>query len=50
MDTINQETAFKTITVKPLHPTFAAEIAGVDFSNLSDETFSEIRAALAKVP
>lgn len=41
--------SFKTITIKPLHPTFVAEIQGVDFTNLSDETFSEIVAALAKV-
>ena len=40
---------FKTIVTKPLHPTFAAEVESVDFENLSDEQFSEILAAMAKV-
>lgn len=44
-----QETPFKTITVKKLHPTFGAEIEGVDFDNLTDEQFGEIKAALTKV-
>lgn len=44
-----QETPFKTITVKELHPTFGAEIEGVDFDNLTDEQFSEVKAALTKV-
>lgn len=44
-----QQPAFKTITVKQLHPTFGAEIQGVDFDNLSDEQFDEVKAALAKV-
>lgn len=44
-----QESLFKTITVKELHPTFGAEIQGVDFDNLSDEQFDEVKAALAKV-
>jgi hypothetical protein len=42
-------THFKTITVKELHPTFAAEVEGVDFENLSDEQLQEILAAMAKV-
>ena len=38
------------ITIKPLHPTFGAELGGVDFSKpLLDETFAEIEAAIAKV-
>lgn len=40
---------FKTISTKPLHPTFAAEVEGVDFSNISDETMAEILEAMAKV-
>lgn len=44
-----QQPQFKTITVKELHPTFGAEIQGVDFDNLPDEQFNEIKAALAKV-
>ena len=40
--------AFSTITVKELHPTFAAEVQGVDFQNLSDKQFDEVVAALAK--
>ena len=44
-----QETPFRTIEVKELHPTFGAEIRGVDFVNLSDEQLAEIKAAMAKV-
>ncbi|KAL5364960.1 hypothetical protein BJX96DRAFT_179420 [Aspergillus floccosus] len=40
---------FSLISVKPLHPTFAAEISGVDFSSpLSDEVFKEIYEAVTK--
>lgn len=39
----------ETISVKPLHPTFAAEIGGVDFQNLSEKQFCDILAAMAKV-
>ncbi|KAL5330264.1 hypothetical protein ACEPPN_003790 [Leptodophora sp. 'Broadleaf-Isolate-01'] len=40
---------FNHITIKELHPTFVAEIQGVDFSKtIEPEVFSEIRAALAK--
>ncbi|KAI0193095.1 alpha-ketoglutarate-dependent 2,4-dichlorophenoxyacetate dioxygenase [Astrocystis sublimbata] len=42
------EPQFKTIEVKKLHPTFAAEVSGVNFDNVSDEQFSEIVAAMAK--
>ena len=44
-----QETPFKTITIKELHPTFGAEVQGVNFAQLSDEQFQEVQAALAKV-
>ncbi|KAK8062777.1 hypothetical protein PG997_014874 [Apiospora hydei] len=40
--------AFKTIDVKELHPTFAAEVTGVDFRDVSEEQFAEIVAAMAK--
>ncbi len=44
------EPDFKHITVTPLHPTFIAEIQGVDFSKaIEPEVFIEIHAALAKV-
>ncbi|KAI2626912.1 taurine catabolism dioxygenase [Hypomontagnella submonticulosa] len=43
-----QESPFKTITVHELHPTFAAEVSGIDFQNVSEEQFSEIVAAMAK--
>ncbi|KAF2187324.1 alpha-ketoglutarate-dependent 2,4-dichlorophenoxyacetate dioxygenase [Zopfia rhizophila CBS 207.26] len=43
-----QETPFKTITVKELHPTFGAEISGVVFPNPPEEQFNEILAAMAK--
>lgn len=41
--------SFKTIQVKELHPTFAAEVTGVDFPDVPDEQFAEILAAMAKV-
>lgn len=41
---------FKLITIKELHPTFGAEIHGVDFSQpVEDAVFQEIMAAIAKV-
>jgi alpha-ketoglutarate-dependent 2,4-dichlorophenoxyacetate dioxygenase len=47
---LTPETEFKTIKIKKLHPTFAAEIEGVDFSKpLEDDVFREILAASAKV-
>ncbi|KAK6837032.1 taurine catabolism dioxygenase [Apiospora arundinis] len=38
----------ETIKVRELHPTFAAEITGVDFRDVSEEQFAEIIAAMAK--
>ena len=49
MPGIVKEDTFKTITVNELHPTFAAEVSGVDFQNLSEEQFQEIMEAMAKV-
>lgn len=47
---LTPEVQFKTIQIKKLHPTFAAEIEGVDFSKpISDDVFNEILAASAKV-
>ncbi|KAI0026018.1 alpha-ketoglutarate-dependent 2,4-dichlorophenoxyacetate dioxygenase [Xylariomycetidae sp. FL0641] len=43
-----QESPFKTIQIKELHPTFAAEVTGVNFQDVSDEQFAEILAAMAK--
>ncbi|TGJ86403.1 hypothetical protein E0Z10_g2377 [Xylaria hypoxylon] len=43
-----EERPFKTFEVKELHPTFAAEITGVNFDDVSEEQFSEILAAMAK--
>lgn len=38
------------IQIKELHPTFGAEIIGVDFSQpISDEVFSKIHDAMTKV-
>ncbi|KAI1366458.1 alpha-ketoglutarate-dependent 2,4-dichlorophenoxyacetate dioxygenase [Xylaria arbuscula] len=42
------ERSFKTIEIKELHPTFAAEVFGVNFEDVSEEQFSEIMAAMAK--
>jgi len=44
-----QETPFKTFTVRELHPTFGAEVQGVDWENVTDEGLREIIAAMAKV-
>ncbi len=45
-----EETNTVAITATPLHPTFAAEIKGVDFSKeLSDDDFNEIYKAITKV-
>lgn len=41
---------FEHIDVKELHPTFGAEIKGVDFSvPVTDETFRDILAAVTQV-
>ena len=41
---------FHHITVKKLHPTFGAEISGIDFSKpIGDETFAEVLTAISKV-
>ncbi|KAJ5610227.1 hypothetical protein N7510_006946 [Penicillium lagena] len=43
------DTTFSHISVRPLHPTFAAEVSGVDFtSTLSEEVFKEIHRAVTK--
>lgn len=44
-----QEPSPEGLTVKELHPTFGAEIEGVDFENLTEAQFAEIKAALSKV-
>lgn len=49
MSGLIKEPQFSTIAVRELHPTFGAEIKGVDFDNLSDEQFNEVKTALAKV-
>jgi len=42
--------AFQHIVAKELHPTFGAEISGVDFAKpLADVVLIEILAAIAKV-
>ena len=47
---LTPETDFQTLQIKKLHPTFAAEIEGVDFSKpIPDDVFREILAASAKV-
>lgn len=46
---LSEEPDFKHIVVRKLHPTFGAEIQGVDFSSpLSDDVFGEIYAAITK--
>ncbi|KAI0517951.1 alpha-ketoglutarate-dependent 2,4-dichlorophenoxyacetate dioxygenase [Xylaria bambusicola] len=43
-----EEQTFKTIEIKELHPTFGAEVLGVNFEDVSEEQFSEIMAAMTK--
>ncbi|KAH7122515.1 hypothetical protein B0J11DRAFT_341228 [Dendryphion nanum] len=45
---LTQDTPFQTISIKELHPTYGAEVVGVDFQNMSEEQFKEVRAAMAK--
>lgn len=49
MPGVVHDSNFKIITVKELHPTFAAEIGNVNFQDLSEEQFGEIVQALSKV-
>jgi alpha-ketoglutarate-dependent taurine dioxygenase len=44
-----QTPSFQKLDIKPLHPTFGAEIENVNLTNVSDETFQEILAAMAQV-
>ncbi|KAK9321098.1 hypothetical protein V1517DRAFT_340138 [Lipomyces orientalis] len=49
MPRLNDEPVFNLINVKELHPTFGAEINGVDFSKpVEDDVFQEILAAITK--
>ena len=42
--------AYKHIQIKELHPTFGAEVFGVDFSKeVPDEVFGDVLVAIAKV-
>jgi alpha-ketoglutarate-dependent 2,4-dichlorophenoxyacetate dioxygenase len=48
--TNDEENNFKLIQVKELHPTFGAEVHGVDFSKaVPEDVFSEIYKAITKV-
>ena len=41
---------FKHIIIKEIHPTFVAEVRGIDFSSpITDDVFAEILAAITKV-
>jgi len=43
------DTSFTKITVKPVHPTFGAEIQVPDWNNLDDDAVREISNACNKV-
>jgi len=50
MPGLSQPPIFDKITITELHPTFGAEISGVDFSQpVEDHVFQEIQAAISKV-
>ena len=39
----------RTIAIKELHPTFAAEVHGVDFAELTDAQFDAVYQTITKV-
>ena len=43
------DTSFAKITVKPVHPTFGAEVEVPDWKNVDDDTVREISRAANKV-
>lgn len=48
--TVPSSSIFNHISVKPLHPTFGAEIRDLDFrSDLNDEVYEEIIRCVTKV-
>lgn len=50
MPGLTTEPPFKHIAIKELHPTFGAEISGIDFSKpVDDYVFQEVLAAITKV-
>lgn len=50
MSSVSQGTDFHYIAIKQLHPSFGAEISGVEFSKpVTKEVFAEILAAIKKV-
>ncbi|EUC43575.1 hypothetical protein COCMIDRAFT_38512 [Bipolaris oryzae ATCC 44560] len=46
--TLISDVLFRTITCRPLHPTFGAEVVGAHFNNMSEEQLQEIKSAMAK--
>lgn len=47
---MDNDQGFKHIIIKEIHPTFAAEVRGVDFSSpVADDVFAEILSAITKV-
>lgn len=50
MPGLTQPSSFEHITITELHPTFGAEISGIDFSRpVEEEVFQEILTAMSKV-
>jgi alpha-ketoglutarate-dependent 2,4-dichlorophenoxyacetate dioxygenase len=50
MPGLSTSLAFKHITITKLHPTFGAEISGVDFSRpVEGEIFQDILTAITQV-
>lgn len=43
------DTSFTKIVVKPVHPTFGAEVQVPDWNNLDDDAIREISSAANKV-
>jgi hypothetical protein len=49
IDALRSFSAKQTVTYRPLHATFGAEVTGLEFGHVTDETVEEIKRGLAKV-
>ena len=46
---VQTRSQLKNVKYTPLHPTFGAEVTGLDFSDITEEKVREIKRALAVV-
>ena len=45
---VQEDQMSEQLDIRPLHPTFGAEINGLNLTNISDGAFEQIMAAMAK--